>query len=157
MPESLAYGETPAVSVLRILQVSGLPPGGSFLDLGAGRGLAACVAACAGHPATGLDFFDEHVCLARRVAADLGVSCRFERGDFLTAPLPPADLTYACSTAFGEATRQALGRRLADTLAPGALLATLDWIPDQSAFEPLRSVHVPVTWGVACAVISRRR
>lgn len=157
MPESLAYGETPAVSVLRILEVSGLPPGGSFLDLGAGRGLAACVAACAGHPATGLEYFQEHVRVARSVAAELELACRFEQGDFLSAPLPPADLTYACSTAFGEATREALGRRLAEALPSGARLATLDWIPDPGAFEALQSFYVPVTWGVACAVISRRR
>lgn len=157
VPESLAYGETPAVSVLRILQVSALPPGATFLDLGAGRGLAACVAACAGYPASGLEYFEEHVRVARRVAADLELACRFEQGDFLSAPLPRADLTYACSTAFGEKTRLALGPRLAETLAPGALLATLDWIPDPDAFEALQSFYIPGTWGVACAVMSRRR
>lgn len=157
VPESLAYGETPAVSVLRILQVSGLPPGARFLDVGAGRGLAVCAAACSGYRASGLEYFEEHVQVARKVAADLGLDAEFRQGDFLAAPLPPADLAYACSSAFGEATRLALGARLAQALAPGALLATLDWVPDEADFEPLKTFHVPCTWGVACAILSRRR
>ncbi|HXE73583.1 MAG TPA: methyltransferase domain-containing protein [Candidatus Nitrosotenuis sp.] len=155
-PESLAYGETPAVSLGRILTVSGLGPGARLVDLGSGRGLAVCTACCLGWQAVGLEYFEEYVRRARRVAADLGVEAEFVAGDFLSAPLPQGDLFYAASTAFGQATRARLGRRLAEELPPGTLLATLDWVLEPPAFEGLARFYIPVTWGVACVGLYRR-
>ncbi|MEW6282076.1 MAG: methyltransferase [Candidatus Eremiobacterota bacterium] len=152
MPESLAYGETPAVSVRRLLQVAGLEPGQRLVDLGSGRGLAACAAACLGFRAAGLEYFSRYVEGARQVAADLGLEVPFECGDFLTAPWPAGDLYYLASTAFGDRTRAALLPRLLE-LPAGTRVATLDWVLEEPEFVGLAAVHVPVTWGVARACV----
>lgn len=153
VPESLAYGETPAVSVLRLLEQSGLGKGGRFVDLGSGRGLAVLTAALAGYRAAGLEYFPEYVEGAREVAAELGLEVDLRVGDLLTAPWPEGDLYYVVSTAFGEDTRRRLGQRLARELPAGTLVVTLDWVLDEEGFEGLRSFPLPVTWGVAQALV----
>ena len=55
----------------RLLEVTRLPPGSRFVDLGSGRGLAALSAASLGYPACGLEFFPEYVERASGVAAEL--------------------------------------------------------------------------------------
>ncbi len=156
-PESLACGETPAASLLHLLRHSGLAPGGRFVDLGSGRGLAVFTACLAGFPASGLEYFPESVERSRLAAADLGLQADFEAGDFLEAPWPAGDLYYLASTAFGERTRGRLATRLAEELSPGTLVITLDWVLDPADFEGLQTLPIPVTWGVARAFTWRRR
>lgn len=143
--DSLAYGETPAISIQRLLRACGLAPGSRFVDLGSGRGLAALSAASLGYPASGLEFFPEYVERANRLAVELDLPARFKQGDLVTDPWPEGELYYLASTAFGRETRQRLLQRLPG-LPAGALVATLDWtLP----LEGLYSFTLPVTWGLA--------
>lgn len=149
--DSLAYGETPAISIQHLLRASGLESGARFVDLGSGRGLAALSAASLGYPATGLEFFPEYVERANNLATELGLPARFKQGDLVTDPWPEGELYYMASTAFGRDTRQRLLTRLPG-LPPGALVATLDWT------LPLEGVHsftLPVTWGLALCQVYR--
>lgn len=149
--DSLAYGETPAISVRRLLQVSGLAPGARFVDLGSGRGLAALSAASLGYPARGLEFFPEYVERANALARELGLPAAFQGGDLVTDPWPEGELYYLASTAFGRSTRQRLLERLPG-LPGGALVATLDWtLP----LEGVASFTMPVTWGLALCQVYR--
>lgn len=143
--DSLAYGETPAISVRRLLQVSGLAPGARFIDLGSGRGLAALSAASLGYPSEGLELFPEYVERSNRVAAELKLPARFTQGDLVRDPWPEGELYYLASTAFGHQTRQLLLERF-NGLPPGALVATLDW---SLPLEGRVAFYLPVTWGLA--------
>jgi len=156
-PESLAYGETPASSLLHLLKHCGLPPGSRFVDLGSGRGLTVFTACLAGFAASGIEYFPESVERSRRAAKDLGMEVDFTAGDFLEAPWPAGDVYYLASSAFGERTRRRLATRLAGELPFGALVITLDWVLDPADFEGLNTLPIPVTWGVARAFTWRRR
>ncbi len=60
----------------------------SVLDVGTGPGIFACLYAQMGHDATGLDFSERMLSVARKRAADLKLDCRFVFGD---AEEPPFD------------------------------------------------------------------
>ena len=76
-----------------------------------------------------MDFFEEVVKSSRRleVRAKKGV-VQWASGDFLEnfeATWANADIVFACSTCFDEATMEGIARR-AERLAPGARLVSLD-------------------------------
>jgi ubiquinone/menaquinone biosynthesis C-methylase UbiE len=58
------------------------------LDVGTGPGIFACLYSQMGHSATGLDFSERMLAVARRRAVDLGLDCEFVFGD---AEEPPFD------------------------------------------------------------------
>lgn len=146
-PGSLAYGETPAVSTLRMLQLSGLPKGSRLVDLGSGRGMVALVAAAVGYPSVGIEFFESFVERARLLAREMKVPAEFVCGDFLEAPLPEGDLYLVPATAYPESVRVPLEERLR-RLPRGTRVITQDWLLGKK-FQCLGSVRLPVTWGTA--------
>lgn len=146
----LSYGETPSVTMARILELAGLPPGSSLLDLGAGRGSAVLTAACLGYQARGIEIVGEYVERAQRVAARLATEVELRQGDMLEIDWPRADLYLLNSTAFPEGFRGELLEKLVG-LEKGALVATYDWGLGLQNFHERVALTLPVTRGtVVC-------
>jgi len=144
---SLAFGETPSLSVLKILQTVQLAPGSRVVDLGSGRGMPCLTAAAQGYPSLGLEYFAVYTERSTRVAQRYGWPAQFLSGNFLSRPLPPAQLYLVSATAFPEELRQDLARHLED--APdGSWIVTQDWVLPPP-FVLTRLQQLPVSWGIA--------
>lgn len=154
-PGSLAYGETPAVCIQRVLNHLRLPPGTRFVDLGSGRGIPCLTAAALGYPAAGLEYFGEHVERATRIAAALNVPATFTQGELAETPWPDGEVYFLAATAFPEGFRARLEERLL-ALPERTHIVTHDWLLGEG-FTRDATVVLPVTWGTAHYCLHRRR
>ena len=155
-PGELSYGETPAMTLQRILTLAELPPEGRFVDLGMGRGLAAMAAACLGYRGAGIEVLPEYLGRAQKVADRLKLDVDFRQGDMLNSPWPAGDLYLLNSTAFPASFREQLVPRLKE-LEVGSLVVTYDWELTQPEFDNIATVRLPVTWGtVECRILRSR-
>lgn len=152
----LSYGETPTATLARILELSELSAGSSFLDLGCGRGATVVAADFLGYRAHGLELIEEYVEVARRVAASLGRPVDFTQGDMLEVPWPEADLSLLNSTEFPEEFRSKLVARL-EALPLDSVVVTYDWKLPESAFREFCSLTLPVSRGTVDCRLFRRR
>jgi SAM-dependent methyltransferase len=140
----LLFGEAPAFSVAWLLWRAGLRRGGSFLDVGAGRGRPLLGAAMLGARARGLELLEAHVRVAGPVLARAGVELVV--ADALTAELGTPSHVLLNWCAFTPATRARLTERLA-LLPPGTLILAVTVPLDEARF-PVRSRHRALfTWG----------
>ena len=103
-----------------------------------------------------MDFFEEVVKSSRRleVRAKKGV-VQWASGDFLEnfeATWANADIVFACSTCFDEATMEGIARR-AERLAPGARLVSLDKRLPSEAYRLAAVCQLHGSWGLAVAYI----
>jgi SAM-dependent methyltransferase len=157
--DSLAYGETPAYTVLRALGLCRrhYPEARSLLDLGAGRGTLALTAAANGWNVVAIECLEDLVARSQPVSAALGWPVRWVQGDLLTLPHPRFDILHVAATAFPDAMRQTLANRLAEECDSGQGLLLQDWILDDDRFEPLAGVRLPVTWGTSYFTLHRPR
>lgn len=151
---SLAFGETPAMSVLKILDTVRLSEGSHMVDLGSGRGVPCLTAAARGFRATGLEYFAVYTERSQRVADHLGLAAEFISGSFLRGPLPEADLYLVSASAFPEDIRQQLFERLCQ-VPTGSWVVAQDWILDPP-FQLERMQQLPVSWGIAKICYHRR-
>jgi hypothetical protein len=142
---SLAFGETPVLSVLKILETLQLPKGSTIVDLGSGRGVPCLTAAALGYRAIGLEYFAVYTERCQRIAQKMGVDASFRAGNFLHQPLPEADAYLVSATAFPEDTRAALKAKL-DQQA--RRIVAQDWILGPP-WEHERMQKLPVSWGTA--------
>ena len=153
--DSLAYGETPALSFLKILDTLQLPAGSQIVDLGSGRGVPCLTAAAArGYKALGLEYFAVYTERAQRVAERHGWPAQFVSGNFLRRPLPPAQLYFISATAFPEELRQQL-LELLQQVPAGSWVVCQDWVLE-APFELDRMQQLPVSWGIAKICYHRR-
>jgi SAM-dependent methyltransferase len=151
-PGELAYGETPTVTLTRILELANLPAGSRVVDLGAGRGLTVLACGLLGYQASGIELLPEYVERSRRAALRLAVGVDFLQGDMLELSWPAGELYLLNSTAFPKTFRDKLLRRLGG-IKRKALIATYDWELPAETFERMVSLRLPVTWGtVLCSV-----
>ena len=151
---SLAFGETPCLSVLKILATAQLPSGSRVVDLGSGRGLPCLTAAARGFPALGLEYFAVYTERCGRVAERLSLPATFVSGNLLSRPLPPAQLYLISATAFPEDFRTQLHRHLQQAPTDSWIVAQ-DWVLDPP-FVVTRMQQLPVSWGVARFVYHQR-
>ena len=156
--DTLAYGETPASTVLKMLEIARhhFPDAESLLDLGAGRGVLAMTAAANGWEVMALEYLSEFVQRSEPLTARLALPVSWVKGDFLQLPLPPSDLVHVAATAYPESTRQALEDKLANECGPEQAIVTQDWILDGERFEALVGTRLPVTWGSSYFTVHRR-
>ena len=151
---SLAYGETPALSFLKILNTLKLPPGSQMVDLGSGRGVPCFTAAAQGYSALGLEYFAVYTERCARVAEQCGWPAQFRSGNFLKGPLPPAQLYFISATAFPEELRQQIFQLL-QQVPEESWVVTQDWVLEPP-FEVERMQQLPVSWGIAKICYHRR-
>lgn len=142
---SLAFGETPVLSVLKILETLQLPKGATIVDIGSGRGVPCLTAAALGYKAIGLEYFAVYTERSERIARSMGLDATFRAGNFLHADLPPADAYLVSATAFPEDIRAALKEKL-DQQA--RRIVAQDWILG-APWEHERMQKLPVSWGTA--------
>ena len=157
--DTLAYGETPASSVLKMLDIcrQHFPEAESLLELGAGRGVLALTAAAADWDVMALEYLQEFIDRSEPLTRRLGWPVQWVRGDFLVLPFPPCDVVHVAATAYPDSTRDALADKLAAECSPEQGIMTQDWILDDDRFETLVGARMPVTWGSSYFTLHRRR
>ena len=143
--DSLAFGETSPLSVLKILETLQLPQGSTICDLGSGRGVPCLVAAALGYKAIGLEYFAVYTERSQRIAESMNVDATFLSGNFMNKPLPPADAYLVSATAFPEEVRAQLKQKLDEQ---AKIVVAQDWILGPP-WEHERMQKLPVSWGTA--------
>ncbi len=125
--------------------VADLHPGETVLDLGSGGGADVLISARRVGPdgkAIGVDMTDEMLDLARRHAAQSGVSnVEFVKGYIEDVPLPDASVDVVISNCVINlaADKRAVLKEAARVLRPGGRFAVSDIIADQDMDEATRS------------------
>ena len=125
---SLGCGNPTAVADLR--------PGETVLDLGSGGGIDVLLAArrvAPGGTAYGLDMTDEMLALARRTAAEAGVSnATFVKGEIEAIPLPDASVDVVISNCVINLStdKPRVVAEIARVLRPGGRLGVSDIVAD---------------------------
>lgn len=144
--ESRIFGETPVLTVVKLLGV--VEEGGprQLLDLGSGRGTVVLAAAACGFTALGLELEEDWVARAQRVAKRLGLPAEFRCADFLEGDWPEAAVVFVVATAFPEEVRAEILDRVR-RLQPGSYLIAGDW-PDLHSLDLVWQGPLPVEWGV---------
>lgn len=155
-PQELAYGESPPLTVLRVLQRVDLARGSRFVDLGSGRGIPCFVAHAVGLQVTGLEFLKPYVERCQRIARRYGWKIDFRAGSFVREPLPEAELYWVSSSAFPEGLRADLQAVLRGA-PPGSWVVTQDWVLQGPEFVLELVQQLPVSWGVARFCYHRRQ
>jgi hypothetical protein len=151
--DSLAFGETSPLSVLKILKTLDLPQGATLCDIGSGRGVPCLVAAALGYKTIGLEYFAVYTERAQRIAEQMKVDATFVSGNFLNKPLPKADAYLVSATAFPEEVRAQLKQKLDEQ---AQIVVAQDWILGPP-WEHERMQKLPVSWGTAQFCYQRRR
>jgi len=146
--DDLIYGETPPLTMKKLLEMVQAAPEDVFYDLGCGRGLTVLTAAGVHNmTAVGIDLIPAFIERARKIQKLMGVSgADFILSSFLDVDITRATIVYAASTTFSEETMQALAEKLKG-LKAGARVITLS--------APLKSPHFTLsssgifnfTWG----------
>lgn len=154
---TLAYGETPASTIRRALDMcrGHLPDAFSLCDLGAGRGVLSMASAALGWDVIALEYLGEFLRRSEPVSRKLGLSVDWVQGNFLELPLPEADIIHTAATAYPIPFRQQLTEKfLAEgNHAQGFLLQ--DWIIEHPRFEVVAGMRLPVTWGSSYFALHR--
>ena len=110
----------PAPNRFVAAELAGLAPGRA-LDVACGEGRNAVWLAERGWRVTGIDFSEQAIDRARRLAADRGVDVTFSVGNVLTAPLESGafDLVLISYLQLPPEERATVVRRVVTALAPG--------------------------------------
>jgi len=118
LAKDLVWGAEPNQFVVSILD--GYPPG-RVLDLACGEGRNAIWLATRGHDVLGIDISGVAIERARSLAADAGVTARFEKGDVLELDLgqDQFDLVVLSYLQLPPEVRTPIHRLVKDALAPG--------------------------------------
>jgi SAM-dependent methyltransferase len=115
----------------RLVAALGPRPGQRWLDIGTGTGAVAVRAARAGAEVTGQDLAPALIKTARRLAADQGLTIRFDVGDAEQLPYPGAsfDVVASAHGVVFAADHAAAARELARVCRPGGRLGITAWRP----------------------------
>lgn len=156
---TLAYGETPASSIRRALQMcrEHMPDAFSLCDLGAGRGVLSMTCAALGWEVLAVEYLQEFLDRSQPVSQRMGLSVDWVRGDFLKLPLAPADIIHTAATAYPLEFREQLREKFVNEGQVGQGFLLQDWLIEDERFEVLAGVRLPVTWGSSYFALHRLR
>lgn len=149
--QNLIYGETPCLTLQKILQEIPITEKDHFIDLGCGRGFNVCfVNAYFGIPATGIDVIPTFISRARKIAKQMNLTnIRFikENISWLTMEeMGQGTIFYMASTTFEDDQLTKIALRL-EMLPIGTRLITLS---DELPSEMFRITQVKeylFSWG----------
>jgi len=126
-------------------------PGESLLDVATGTGWTARIAAARGAHVTGIDYSEEMIVAARKIAQHRGLTITFDVGDAHQLPYPDNSFDAIIST-FGvifASQPEVVARELARICRPGGRLALAVWSSDCTlgslAREVLSVYNPPLT------------
>jgi arsenite methyltransferase len=161
---ALEREELPEAAVLASLgcgnpiAVAELRPGETVLDLGSGGGIDVLLSARRVGPtgrAIGLDMTDEMLALARRNAAEAGVTnVEFLKGHIEEIPLPEASVDVVISNCVINlaADKPAVFREIARVLAPGGRMGVSDIVAEDRLTADERAARGSFTGCIAGAL-----
>lgn len=154
---TLAYGETPASTIRRALDMcrDHMPDAFSLCDLGAGRGVLCMAGAALGWDVLALEYLGEFIRRSQPVSQKLGLSVDWVQGNFLELPLPEADIVHTAATAYPLDFRQRLAEKFLNEGNPEQGFLLQDWIIEDPRFEVVAGVRLPVTWGSSYFALHR--
>jgi SAM-dependent methyltransferase len=149
--ENLIYGETPCLTMKKILREIDLSPEDHFVDLGCGRGLTAFfVHFYYGIPVTGIEIIPTFILRAQKLTKHWGIKkIRFLRENLAWVTkeqLQPGTIFYLTSTTFGEELLDKIVLRL-ETLPIGVRLITLSEAIPSDQFRLLSNKTYYFSWG----------
>jgi len=138
--EEVPFVTTPRPVVEAILDLAGLGPADTLIDLGSGDGRIVIAAAGRGANALGVEIDPRLVELATQRAQQAGIAerARFVRQDLFETDLRPATVLTLYLL---PDVNLALRPRILEMLAPGARVVSHDW--DMGDWRPDRTVVVP--------------
>ena len=156
---TLAYGETPASTVRRILDMcrEHFPESNSLVDLGAGRGIIAMTAASLGWDVLAVEYVGEFRRRSEPLCEKLNLSVQWVDGDFLLLPFVEADIIHTAATCFNQDFRDRLADKLYEECNTSQGILIQDWVLDDERFEALLGIRLPVTWGSSYFTLHRKR
>jgi len=94
-PELLAYMPSGYDEIVYAFDVTGLAAGDRFLDIGSGTGKAVMLAELlVGASGSGIERDAELHALAEHASRELGLECRFDRGDVRERSIEPVDVVF---------------------------------------------------------------
>ncbi|MBI2568064.1 MAG: class I SAM-dependent methyltransferase [Candidatus Schekmanbacteria bacterium] len=157
-PGELTYGETLFGSAIRILRHVQIRPGERVLELGAGRGIVALVAAIVFRADVhAFDVLWPFVRRGRLVARILCLSnLHWHRQDLATVSLENADVVYLAGTCLQEARRELVADHV-QALKPGARIASVSEPIASVDLEELGELELDFSWGKSRVYFQQRR
>jgi SAM-dependent methyltransferase len=156
--ENFTYGETPCVTVQAMLREAGHRPGGLFVDLGCGRGMAAFYAHyLGGMKAHGYDLIPTFIRNARAIANELDAGdVSFFQKDIMESDISKAQIVYVAGTTFSDAFVKRLNVKLRQA-PPDACVITLSYSLPERYFNLYREQVLLFSWGRTHVYYHRRR
>ncbi len=152
------YGETPCLTVSRMLSRIEYSPGDHFIDLGCGRGLTLFYAHFLGKlQCTGYDLVPDFIRKANKIKENLNLkNVYFINKNLLDADLSSASIIYIAGTTFTDDQVN----RLTETLARapcGCKVITLSYDLKDERFELKEEFKSWFSWGSSHVLIHERR
>jgi len=152
------YGETPCITVKRILDCVEYMPGDIFIDLGSGRGMVVFYAYFLGNLETrGYELIPSFIRKSRKIADSLGADkIHFFQEDILEADISKAKIIFIAGTTFPEDFIAILNRKLRQA-TEGSTIITLSYKLPDSFFNLYRESILDFSWGRSHVYFHRRR
>lgn len=156
--DNFIYGETPCITVKRILDAVEHKPGDVFVDLGSGRGFAVIFAHFLGNLKTrGYELIPSFVRKGRKIAGMLGTDdISFFQEDILKAEIKDAAVVFIAGTTFPDDFVVKLNKKLRET-PDGSSVVTLSYPLPDKYFVLYREMELLFSWGKATVFFQRRR
>lgn len=148
----IPYGETPLVTIRRIVNAFGLSPEHKVLELGCGRGrVAFWLATQVGCQTIAIDQVDEFIEKARFIAKSCGIretELQFIHGDILEAPFEEVDFVYLYGTGFGDSFYERLILKLHQLEKVPPIITIAGPLSEYSdSFLVAHQINVAFPWG----------
>lgn len=155
--EELTYGETPYITIHKIMKKISIPQDSFFLDLGCGKGkLVFYIHRRFRIRAAGMDVIPTYISAATRMAKrEKMENVKFIQKDFLTSKIPNASIIYVTCTCLSNDTRKKLFDKF-ESVSPGTVIVTASYPINRSDFKLEKSFKAYFSWGKTMVYIQHK-